>query len=70
MLYFNSTNGYTDFQKRHTRRKSVNSKNKKKSVNKKQTAKTATARNKEPFLWETCFRGSDKRKFACSLWSD
>uniref|UniRef100_UPI003AB4B10C hypothetical protein n=1 Tax=Alistipes putredinis TaxID=28117 RepID=UPI003AB4B10C len=31
---------------------------------------SARARNKEPFLWETYFRGSDKRKFARSFWND
>lgn len=46
----------------------------KKQVNqnrkKKQTNQSARARNKEPFLWETYFRGSDKRKFARSFWND
>ena len=37
---------------------------------KKQTNQSARARNKEPFLWETYFRGSDKRKFARSFWND
>jgi hypothetical protein len=51
----NRNKKYTDFQKRHNRKKSVNSKNRKKLSIKKQTAKTATARNKEHFLWETYF---------------
>lgn len=57
-------------QQRPTSTEKTNKKQVNQNRKKKQTNQSARARNKEPFLWETYFRGSDKRKFARSFWND